>query len=229
MRRGRTRFDRPTAARRLRLALCALCVSGLAGCGDGGSSGFDLSAQQRAEQRVIADVAQNNACMELDGTVICGAAIPGSGPVVPDISAPVTLSPPDGAPLPCFGDASTGCSMTIRITGGRLPDTQASIQAGSTLRLAAGPIDPPSGWVPGEAVTYAENGEADADLDVRLLQGGAVPLVTGTAVRAAVLVYPPGTQVPNVPSRVNLLADFDAGAAVVVNDLVLELMPIPRQ
>jgi len=35
--------------------LCAVGLGGFGGCGDGGSSGFDIAASQRQEQEVIAE------------------------------------------------------------------------------------------------------------------------------------------------------------------------------
>ncbi len=225
MRCGHERLRNPTPGIGVlaSVIVCAVGLGSVVGCSDGGSSGFDIGAQQQVEQQVVADVAQGVTCAELNGSLICGAHTPVSGPVLPDLSEPVSLSPPSGGPLPCIGDATAGCAVTIRIAGGGLPVSGDSLQAGSTLFVAVGPVDPPRGWQRGETVAYAEGGEAQADLRVTLLPGGRVPLVTGTLVRVAVLVYAPGVDVAGVPRVVDLLSDFDADVAVVANDLVLQL------
>jgi hypothetical protein len=205
------------------LASLIVCAVGVVGCSDGGSSGFDIAAQQQREQQVVADVAQGETCAELNGGRVCGAHMPVSGPVSPDLAEPVSLSPPSGGPLPCIGDAAAGCAVTIRIAGGRLPVSGDSLQAGSTLLVAVGPVDPPQGWQRGETVAYAEGDEAQADLRVTLLPEGRVPLEAGTLVRVAVLIYAPGVDVASVPPGLDLLSDFGADVAVVANDLVLQL------
>lgn len=225
MRRAHARLGRHTSRIVLALAGTALCAVGLGslgGCGDGGSSGFDIAAEQRAEQQAIVDVAQNGECTEVNGIVVCGADMPVSGPLLPMLSDKVSLSPPSGAPLPCVGDAAAGCVVIIHVAGGRLSDSGEALQVGSTLLLAVGPVDPPDGWVRGAAVVYAEGGAAQAELPVTLDPGGRVPLVTGTLVRVAVLLYPPGAGVPALPPAVDLLSGFDADVAVVANDLVLQ-------
>jgi hypothetical protein len=208
--------------------LCAVGLGGFGGCGDGGSSGFDIAASQRQEQEVIAEAAHSGTCTELSDGLICGARMPIVGPLQPALTDPVSLSPSTAQPLPCIGDAATGCTVTIRIAGGQLSGSGEALRAGSTLLAAVGPVDPPNGWVRGTAVTYAQAGEAQAELHLTLVPGGRVPLVTGTLVRVAVPVYSPSVGVPDVPVSVNLLSDFDAEVAVVANDLVLQVSAAAR-
>lgn len=65
--------------RRAFLPLCALAVLSLVGCA-GGSSGFDLRPAQRAEQALIEEVTASGQCADFEGMLICGAALPLSGP-----------------------------------------------------------------------------------------------------------------------------------------------------
>ena len=210
-----------------RLRLVALAVSALAGLNlhacEGGSSGFDISASQRHEQSVIDRVVDPLACEELDGTLICGAARPGFDAPVPTLAEPVSLSPSTGQTLHCIGDAQQGCSVTVMFAGGTLPGGGGIIEAGSTVLVLAGPSEPPTGWVVGDAQVYAADGVAAATLRVQLAPDDPVPLDTGTPVRVAVVVYPPATSVP-APATVDLLSDLGADIAVVVTDLSLHLV-----
>ena len=223
---GRARRGQAAAGFGVLLAQAVVCAAGLGvltSCSDGGSSGFDIAAQQLQEQEVIANVAERVDCEELNASLICGAQMPSSSPLVPSLAEPLSLSPQTGEPLPCLGDATAGCTVTVRIAGGRLPGAAGSLEPGSTLRVAAGPVDPPSGWVPGETVVYPDGDAAQADLRVTLPPGGQVPLLTGTLVRVGVLIYPPDMEAAQVPIMVDLLSDFDAAVAVVANDLSLQV------
>ncbi|MFQ5667991.1 MAG: hypothetical protein ACE5I7_16370 [Candidatus Binatia bacterium] len=117
----------------------------------------------------------------------------------------------------------TGCSAAILVTGGLLPGSSGMLEGGSTVQVAVGPVDPPAGWVAGEAEVYAAGDEpARAQLQVALPPDGPVPLVTGTPVRIAVLIFLPDTVAPSPVDEARLLSDFGADVTVVTSDLVLE-------
>lgn len=207
----------------LGLLVCTPSVCHLSGC-DGGSSGFDVKSAQRREQAVIDRVVDPLQCAELDSTLICGAARPGFEPTVPTLALPVSLLPSTGDGLPCVGNATEGCEVIVHLEGGTLPGSSGMIEAGSTVVVLAGPSEPPTGWVVGEADAYAEDGEARAALVVQLAPDGPVALAAGTRARVAVVVYPPGMNVPGAPTVIDLLSELGADIAVVVTDLSLQFV-----
>ncbi|MFQ5665313.1 MAG: CHRD domain-containing protein [Candidatus Binatia bacterium] len=203
------------------LGLLILCC--VAACSsDGGSSGFDLSNAQRQEQQLIDEVVRDRRCDRLEGILVCAAQdLPMSSR--PLLSDPVLLTPDAGEVLRCVGSEEE-CTATVNLSGGLLPGGQGRLQAASTVLLAVGPIAPPQGWVPGNDALYAPEGlKANTSLQVVLRRGGPIALRSGTRVRVAMLLYPPGGEPPRHEDTVNLLADFGADLAVVATDLVVEI------
>ncbi len=204
------------------VAAC-LALAIIAGCSDGGSTGFDVSAQQAAEQREVDRVAGGRACGSFEDVKLCGAD---ERPMTsrPVLSDPVRMAPDSGGVLLCRGD-SRQCVARVVFSGGVLANGD-QIAPRRAVRLAVGPVDPPNGWFAGQAVTYAAEGfKAGAQLEITLARSAQLPLDSGTQVRIAVLVSagdaPPG------PAQADLLRDFDADTAVVASPLTLEVQQEP--